>query len=377
MSRRRTARIAILWPLVGLNVALAGGTYTPVASLNIARQEHGAALLRGLVYVAGGEGEADAYRTVERYDPALNQWSFVADLPVPLYHAALVAANDRLYLIGGYPAVGPADSLDSVYVYDPDANQWGTAARLPQPRSTGAAANINGLIYYAGGLDDSSRVSASLFIYHPATNQWTNGPDMPTAREHVFAVVVGSDLYIIGGRDSGVPLAVNEKYDTVRNEWSSLAPMPTARSSQAIGAWQGRIYVMGGVTPDLVEVNEVYNVATDSWSLDTKMLVPRHGVPVVTLPDGRLLLAGGSVVQHYHPTAYCDIFEPVVPGDLNCDGVTDFRDINPFVLALSDPVAYTQQYPDCDTLHGDCNGDGLVDFRDINPFVAILASGWP
>jgi len=62
-------------------------------------------------------------------------------------------------------------------------------------------------------------------------------------------------------------------------------------------------------------------------------------------------------------------------GDLNCDGVIGFGDINPFVLALSNPVAYRATYPDCPPLNGDCNGDHSVDFGDINPFVALLTGG--
>ena len=60
-------------------------------------------------------------------------------------------------------------------------------------------------------------------------------------------------------------------------------------------------------------------------------------------------------------------------GDLNCDGVLDFDDINPFVLALSDPGSYQTQFPDCFLAAGDVNGDGAVDFDDINPFVGLLA----
>jgi hypothetical protein len=63
--------------------------------------------------------------------------------------------------------------------------------------------------------------------------------------------------------------------------------------------------------------------------------------------------------------------------DLNCDGVVDFDDINPFVLAISDPGAYETQYPDCFWLAGDCDSDGDVDFDDINAFVALLSSGAP
>ena len=59
-------------------------------------------------------------------------------------------------------------------------------------------------------------------------------------------------------------------------------------------------------------------------------------------------------------------------GDLNCDGVVNFDDINPFVLALSDPLAYQAAYPNCNILNGDCDNDGDVDFDDISPFVALL-----
>jgi hypothetical protein len=62
------------------------------------------------------------------------------------------------------------------------------------------------------------------------------------------------------------------------------------------------------------------------------------------------------------------------PGDVNCDGVVNFADINPFVLALSNPAAWQAAYPGCPVLNGDINGDGVVSFADINPFVMLLSS---
>lgn len=65
----------------------------------------------------------------------------------------------------------------------------------------------------------------------------------------------------------------------------------------------------------------------------------------------------------------------VLLGDLNCDGQVNFGDINPFVLALTNPEGYAEAYPDCDRMLADCNGDGVVGFGDINPFVVLLAGG--
>jgi len=60
-------------------------------------------------------------------------------------------------------------------------------------------------------------------------------------------------------------------------------------------------------------------------------------------------------------------------GDLNCDGVVNNFDIDPFVLALTDPAGYAQKFPNCDRLLADCNGDGVVDNFDIDPFVKLLS----
>ncbi len=80
-----------------------------------------------------------------------------------------------------------------------------------------------------------------------------------------------------------------------------------------------------------------------------------------------------------HRPVIADFVLPLVPawavGDLDCDGAVGFSDINPFVLALSNPAAYAAAYPDCDLQNGDIDGDGVVGFGDINPFVALLSGG--
>jgi hypothetical protein len=64
-----------------------------------------------------------------------------------------------------------------------------------------------------------------------------------------------------------------------------------------------------------------------------------------------------------------------LPGDTNCDGAVNGFDIDPFVLALTDPAAYAAQFPECDLSTADVNGDGTVNGFDIDPFVALLTGG--
>jgi hypothetical protein len=60
-------------------------------------------------------------------------------------------------------------------------------------------------------------------------------------------------------------------------------------------------------------------------------------------------------------------------GDMDGDGIVGFGDINPFVLALSNPQLYKDTFNLDQNIVGDINQDGVCDFGDINPFVSMLS----
>ena len=115
-------------------------------------------------------------------------------------------------------------------------------------------------------------------------------------------------------------------------------------------------------------------------AVSSYMSVKSNKLTLAATRSGMAILAWGDnrndssdvYAQNVNPSGTLGL--PVfLHGDTNCDGAVTFDDINPFVLALSDPGAYHTQYPTCDILSADVNGDGVVDFLDINPFVAILS----
>lgn len=59
-------------------------------------------------------------------------------------------------------------------------------------------------------------------------------------------------------------------------------------------------------------------------------------------------------------------------GDVNCDDAINNFDVDAFVLAVTDPQSYAQQYPDCPPLLADVNYDGAVNNFDIGVFVELL-----
>lgn len=289
----------------------AGGQWSARASLATPRQEVGAALLGGRVYVVGGLGgpPLSALASMEVYDPALDGWSNAAPLPAPRDHMGVAALADELWVVGGF--AGDFTARSETFVYDPSEDAWRTGPPLPAPRGGLWMVEYGGKLYAFGGVDAADRAQRTVFVFDPSAGSWRTGADMPTAREHLNAVVAGSFIHVIGGRSAAGPTAAHERYDPATDTWTTLAPLPTARSAAAVAALGGRIWVAGGEVPRLFAVNEVYDVGSDRWCNDTPMAIPRHGIAAVALGD-RIFTPAGGTVQGLQATAAADVF---VPGD--------------------------------------------------------------
>lgn len=62
-------------------------------------------------------------------------------------------------------------------------------------------------------------------------------------------------------------------------------------------------------------------------------------------------------------------------GDVDCSGLIDAFDIEPYITALLNPAQYELDFPACDILRADTNNDGQVDAFDIEPFISIVLGG--
>ena len=85
----------------------------------------------------------------------------------------------------------------------------------------------------------------------------------------------------------------------------------------------------------------------------------------------RSIIVGVALVLAATPAAQVQ----AAPGDLNCDGAKNGLDVGPFVLAVLDPWAYQEAYPNCPWSNADLDCDGDVDADDIGYFVDCLLSG--
>lgn len=121
-----------------------------------------------------------------------------------------------------------------------------------------------------------------------------------------------------------------------------------------------------GTTHILATVGEQFDVRGNGQDLREILRIQEGGLSESGACAFRLDFVDGS---SGHFTASLDVG---LAGDMNCDGVLDNEDIDPFTLAILDPSAYQAAWPNCDISNGDMNGDGRVDNEDIDPFVAAL-----
>ncbi len=257
------------------------------------------------IYVIGGFEAAGISDKVEVYSIINNSWRPAKHLPLLLHHAAAVAYNGKIYVIGGYHSGWTPSDL--AFAYDPDKEEWQNLAKLSTARGALTAQVIAGKIYAIGGA--AGRVFGTNEEYDIATDIWKTRKEMPTAREHLASGVAYGKIYAIGGRQGfGNNLDANEEYDPVADSWTTKTVMPSARGGIAGAVASNRIYVFGGETfTHTFNNNEVYDPVTDAWQSEEKMPTARHGLGVVAI-GSRIYVIGGGPTPGLSYTGKNEVF---------------------------------------------------------------------
>lgn len=139
--------------------------------------------------------------------------------------------------------------------------------------------------------------------YVPSSDQWFDLPDMLHGRKGHSTAVCSGVLYSVGHHSvfSQESSRVVQCYVPGDSTWSTRASMPVGSCFSAAVAFQGQLYVIGGIhhENDRKTVSarvSRYNPAVDKWYPDTSMNCARQGLCAVVL-DGSILAIGGCGVD--------------------------------------------------------------------------------
>jgi len=111
-------------------------------------------------------------------------------------------------------------------------------------------------------------------------------------------------------------------------------------------------------------VTRNFTFSGDSWTHQSDIKIVAWAAP--QSPSNKVIYQAATM-----PWPFTPLGPPL--GDMDGSMVVDMNDVDDFVLALVDLVAYEALHPDLDPVAlGDINDDGLLDGNDIYPFMVLV-----
>ncbi|WP_437726006.1 kelch repeat-containing protein [Sorangium sp. So ce861] len=229
----------------------------------------------------------------------------------------------------GAPPLGEAPLADTA----PSASlgPWLSAAPMSVGRANHTATRLlDGRVLVAGGETTRGALSAwydsalsSAEVYDPATGAWTAAASMGSARSmHTATLLSNGKVLVVGGGTNGghtpAPLAAAEIYDPAANVWTAVPPMDVPRLGHtATPLPDGRVLVAGGSptgrSPEELASCAIYDPALNAWSAGGSMHRARSFHAATLLLDGKVFVSGGidATAETYDPAA--DAWTPGTP----------------------------------------------------------------
>lgn len=263
-------------------------------SIRTARARAAVTSARGNIYVIGGEMNRTPSNEVLIYDPQRDDWRETTPKPTPVMNTGAAVIGNLLYVPGGTTA----DSLvtDRVEALDLTTSEWRVLPSLPQPIAGHAVVAYDDRLFVIGGRTLSGLNSAT-FVFDAADKRWSTLAPIPTPRSQLAAATVGGRIYAIGGYDGQRELAVCEYYQIATGQWFSCAPMTIPRGGLGLAQVGAALYAVGGGLSGFIGFNERYDTEADKWA-PFEMPAPRMGdwrnVGVASLPTEFYVIGGST-----------------------------------------------------------------------------------
>ncbi|XP_062906772.1 kelch-like protein 9 isoform X2 [Mobula hypostoma] len=248
--------------------------WRPLAAMDVPRYQHGVAVIGNFLFVVGGQSNYDtkgktAVDSTYRYDPRYNNWKQMASLNEKRTFFHLSALKGNLYAVGGRNAAG---ELATVERYNTAMNEWTYVTKLAEPHYGHAGTVHGGYMYISGGITHDT-FQKELLCYNPETNTWSRKRDMSTVRGLHCMCSIEDRLYVIGGNhfrgtSDYDDVLCCEYYCPISDQWTDIAPMLRGQSDVGVAVFNRNIYVIGGYSWNnrcMVEIVQKYDPEKNEW----------------------------------------------------------------------------------------------------------------
>ncbi len=290
--------------------------WSTAASMHHARSRHAATRLDdGRVLVAGGYSNDEVTRAAETYDPAADRWTIVSPMnQFRMGHTLSQLDTNSAIAVGGLaPSEGPLNSSET---YRVDTDQWELGSFLHPHCFHAAALAASNRLLISGGYsskDFNMNVPDPYSSYYfDSHGPWFGAGNLNYGRAwHTATTLADETVLAVGGISSlnGSPSFGAELFDPNRNLWFTTPNMHTARALHtATKLPDETVLVVGGFyninfednTGDSLSVTDLYQPKLSNgfdpngiWTRTNNLIEPRGDHTATLLPDGTVLVAGG------------------------------------------------------------------------------------
>lgn len=268
-----------------------------------------AALPDGRVVILGGHEIQDAFaEEVEIFDPNSSTFSSGgATVEVQRWFAAIGLQDGRVLLTGGIPdsRTGPPEPTTRAEIYDPATDTFQPTGSMTTGRARHTMALLgDGRVLVVGGMGGSGTTE----VYDPDSGRFTAGPEFSGEGllTQALALRDGSVLIVGGG--------TAERYDPasgtieVVNDSGDLPDVPALLPDGRVlltggldhdvwrATWPPRVSETGETTYPAIRIVDravILDPFTGEATEVEPMTSTRAFHRALTLPDGRVLIAGG------------------------------------------------------------------------------------
>jgi hypothetical protein len=300
-------------------------TFSITGSLSTPRSYHSATLLQnGKIFVAGGQNASGVLFTYEVFDPATGTVTATGNMyDVRESHTATLLRSGKVLLAGGWNGSGSTNVCE---IYDPSNNTIGITGLMGTARRFHAATLLpSGKVLLAGGTGNalgSASILASAELFDPA-GAGTFGPtaSMGAQRASLTATLLSSGKVLIagGGNYNGL-VGSAELYDPAgAGTFGPTGSLAVPRSEHtATLLTDGRVLIAGGccASGNAYQTScELYNPTSGGTFGSTGSLnTGRKGHTATLLPNGKVLIAGGTDSTLATYPSLAELYDPAVSG---------------------------------------------------------------
>jgi N-acetylneuraminic acid mutarotase len=290
------------------------GSWAYSSSFTTVRAYFGAIADNGYVYIMGGYNNSNGYLNdvqvaqINNGGPGtLSGWTSTTSFSTGIYNPVSVAYNGYLYVMGGSTYQTSGSFLNSVQYAPINANgtigSWNITSGFNTGRTDFGGVAYNGYVYVFGGSNGTelNDVQYAPINANGTIGAWAATTSFPTARSAFGSVVYNGYLYILGGYVASGSYLNDVQYAPINangtiGAWAATTSFNTARYHLISVAYNGYLYVMGGVSTN--GFNDVQyapinaNGTIGTWAATTSFNQPTWSFGTVAY-NGYLYMMGG------------------------------------------------------------------------------------